>query len=239
MSARDISRWRISVDGPAASGKTTVARRVAHKLGFVVIDTGAMYRAVALTAIERGVAMDDIVALTDIAVTEAGTYSFRPDSVGEQGYRLLIRGRDVTDRLHTERVSAAAPFVAAVSGVRAVLAAEQRRIGLDGGVVMTGRDIGTVVLPEAEIKVFMTASAEERARRRVAQLDNNIGNRGTAYLDILGSIRERDRLDTERADSPLTPAPDAVHIDTTRMTLDEVVRHVLDLFEKRAAHAHP
>lgn len=228
------ARARIALDGPAASGKTAVARRVAQALGFALIDTGAMYRTVALGALERGIRLDDAAALTRLAAEEAPSYRFIPDREGEQGYRLLIGDRDVTDLLHTERVSRVVPRVASVPGVREVLAGQQRRLGLHGGVVMTGRDIGTVVLPEAELKIFLTASAEERARRRVVQLDGATGEAQAAYEGILASIRERDRLDSERDTSPLVAASDAVHLDSTSLTLDEVVRQVLELFEERA-----
>jgi cytidylate kinase len=221
----------IALDGPAASGKTTVARRVAQTLGFAVIDTGAMYRAVALAALERALALDDGGALTALAESEGPRYRFLPDGEGEQGYRLRVGDRDVTDLLYTERVSVAVPRVAAVSGVRAVLAREQRRIGLEGRVVMTGRDIGTVVLPEAALKVFMTASAEERARRRVAQLDDG----AEQFPAVLANIRERDRMDSERADSPLVAAADAVALDTTALSLEQVVARVLELFSRRVA----
>lgn len=231
------SKGRIAIDGPAASGKTSVARRVAQPLGFAVIDTGAMYRAVALAAVEHAVSLQDAGALTRIADEDARRYRFLPDPEGEQGYRLCVAERDVTDLLHTQGVSAVVPLVAKVSGVRAILSAQQRRIGLEGGVVMTGRDIGTVVLPEAELKIYMTASAEERARRRVAQIDASACGRAAAYEEILAAIVERDRLDTERADSPLAAAADAVYLDTTGMTLEQVVRRVLELFGERVAQA--
>lgn len=231
------SQGRIAIDGPAASGKTSVARRVGQALGLALVDTGAMYRAVALAAIEGEIALDDLEGLTALAREDSPRYRFLPDPVGEQGYRLLIEGRDVTDLLHTERVSTVVPRVASVSGVRAVLAAEQRRLGLAGGVVMTGRDIGTVVLPEAELKIYMTATAEERARRRVAQLDGGAVDREAAYAEILANIRERDRQDSGRADSPLAQADDAEYLDSTHMTLDQVVSKVLALYETRVAAA--
>ena len=223
----------IAIDGPAASGKTSVARRVGQALGLALVDTGGMYRAVALSALERGIATDDEAALTRLAGDESPRYRFMPDADGEQGYRLLLDGRDVTDLLHTERVSTVVPRVASISGVRAVLAAQQRRFGLAGGVVMTGRDIGTVVLPEAELKIFMTATAEERARRRVAQLDES--DREAAFAAVLANIRERDRQDSGRADSPLKQAEDAIYLDTTALSLEEVVNRILTLFSERVA----
>lgn len=226
----------IAIDGPAASGKTSVARRVGQALGLALVDTGAMYRAVALAALESGIPLDDPAALARLAGAQSPRYCFRPDPEGEQGYRLLIEERDVTDLLHTERVSTAVPVVAAVSGVRAVLAAQQRRLGLDGGVVMTGRDIGTVVLPEAELKIYLTATAEERARRRLAQLDDAAIDRSAVYEEILANIRERDRQDSGRADSPLKQADDAVFLDTTSMTLEAVVARIHALYEARASH---
>jgi cytidylate kinase len=223
-----LSGLRIALDGPAASGKTTVARRLAIALGYALIDTGAMYRAVAMQALRQGVAVSNAAALEVLAVDTARGFQFLPDLDGTQGYRLHVHGEDVTARLHEPAVNRIVPEVAAVSGVRRVLASEQRRLGLLGGVVMTGRDIGTVVLPEAEVKIFLTASAEERARRRVQDLGGRV-----SMEDTLETLRERDAIDESRADSPLAQATDAVRLDTTQLSLDEVVERILSLVRDR------
>lgn len=236
------THWCVAIDGPAASGKTTVARRLAQTLGYALIDTGAMYRAVALAALTRGIPLSDHAALETLAREESAHFEFLPDASGREGYRLRVGGVDVTDRLHGPRVSHIVPQVAAVSEVRRVLAAEQRRIGLQGGVVMTGRDIGTVVLPEAEIKVYLTASDEERARRRLRDLEArpDMPRRDgmspeQLQQEILASLRERDHVDSSRQDSPLVQAADAVEVDSTALDLEQVVARIIDLMRARAA----
>ncbi|MBM3461664.1 MAG: (d)CMP kinase [Armatimonadetes bacterium] len=228
--------WRVALDGPAAGGKTTVARRVAQALGYALIDTGAMYRAVALGALERGLSTGDRAAMERLAEAEASRSEFLPDLEGSQGFRLLVGGVDVTGRLHEPRVSQVVPAVAAIPGVRRVLAAQQAAIGRRGGVVMTGRDIGTVVIPDAEVKVFLTASPEERARRRYGDMHAR-GEAGDETPEVLQQIeqtlRERDLQDSSRDDSPLLQAPDAVLLDSTGLSLDEVVARIIDLVRTR------
>lgn len=221
--------WRIAIDGPAAGGKTTVARRVAQALGYAIIDTGAMYRAVALAALRSGQDVGDAAALGALTERTAATFQFLPDPVGPAGYRLKVDGEDVTERLHAPEVSRLVPQVAAVPDVRRVLSAEQRRLGLKGGVVMTGRDIGTVVLPEAEVKIFLTASAEERARRRVGDLGGRVD-----AAEVLADLRARDRQDETRADAPLVQAEDAILLDTTDMGIDDAVAWIVDRVRERA-----
>lgn len=224
--------WKVAIDGPAASGKTTVARGVARALGYCIIDTGAMYRAVALAARREGIAPDDGVNLARLARDEATHYRFVADSGNLEGYRLLVHGTDVTERLHEPRVNEMVSAVAAISGVRRVLAGEQRRLGLEGGVVMTGRDIGTVVLPEAEVKIFLTASPEERTRRRT--LDLTARGEAPDTAAVFESLRQRDENDSNRQDSPLVAAADAIVVDTTGMTLDQVIAHIVSLVQDRA-----
>ncbi len=196
----------VAIDGPAGAGKSTVARAVADALGFTYLDTGAMYRAVALAATERGVPAASIAASLKIEPSE----------------RVLLDGRDVTDEIRTPEVSEVASQVAADPGVRAAIASEQRRLLARGDWVAEGRDIGTVVAPDAELKVFLTADAAERARRRAAEL-------GVDVATVLAEQTIRDERDRTRAHSPLMPADGAVVIDTTAMTLPEVVEEIAAL----------
>ena len=196
----------IAIDGPAGAGKSTVARAVARELGFTYLDTGAMYRAVGLASTREDGAPADIAHRISI----------------EHGDRVLIDGRDVTDAIRTPEVSRAASRVAADPGVRRVLVAKQQAIMADGDWVAEGRDIATVVAPDAAVKVFLTADANERARRRVEQ-------RGGDHDQVRRDQDERDRRDATGARTVHAPAPDAVPIDTTGLTLDEVVAQVVML----------
>jgi CMP/dCMP kinase len=231
------ARWRIALDGPAASGKTTVARRLAQVLGYALLDTGAMYRAVALEGLARGVAAEAVASMEALAVEVAATFELLPDRHGKEGFRLLVRGQDVTPRLHDAAVNVLVPRVAAMPGVRRELTVRQRELGLRGAVVMTGRDIGTVVLPEAEVKVFMTAEAGERARRRVLDMLARGEGQGRSqeelYAEVLASIVERDAWDTSRADAPLVQAADALPLDTTHLSQDEVIARILAMVAER------
>jgi len=194
----------IAIDGPAGAGKSTVARAVAERLGFTYLDTGAMYRAVALASAERpDEAPADVAAAIDIGV----------------GDRVTIDGRDVTDGIRAPGVSAIASRVAADAGVRRALVAKQQRILAAGDWVAEGRDIGTVVAPGAAVKVFLTASAEERARRRAAEL-------GLDPDQVLRDQHARDRRDASADRTVLEPAPDAVPVDTTGLALDDVVAQI-------------
>ena len=208
----------IAIDGPAGSGKSSVARAVAERLGFVNLNTGAAYRAVALVALREGVALDDGVALAGVA---------RRVDLDARGAR--VDGERVPeDDLRTPEVSAAASTVSARPEVREVLLGVQRGAAREArrehGAVVEGRDIGTVVLPDADLKVFLSAEPEERARRRAHQTGRE------AELDrIREAMKKRDRQDSERATSPLKPAPDAVILDTTSLDLEGVVSRVLEL----------
>jgi CMP/dCMP kinase len=202
----------IAIDGPAGSGKSTVARTVAHRLGYTYLDSGAMYRAVALAAIERGVAPSAVAPEVRIGL----------------GDRVTLDGRDVSTEIRTPEVSEAASRAAADPAVRQAMVAEQRRLLATGDWVAEGRDIGTVVAPDAEVKVFLTADPGERARRRAAEL-------GVDVEGVLADQAIRDERDRTRADSPLVAAPDAVMLDTTGLTLDEVVDQVLELVAAREA----
>jgi len=212
----------IAIDGPVGSGKSTLARRVAELMGYVYIDTGAMYRSIALKALRRGVSLE----AADLLAALAG--DTRIDlRARDGGQQVFLDGEDVTSAIRTPEVAQAASKVAVIPGVRRVLVAEQRRAGGQGGVVMEGRDIGTVVFPDAELKIFLTASPEIRAERRWREHQQ----KGDA-IDLartLDEIRERDRRDREREDSPLVRAKDAVVVDSTAMEPEEVARLVVML----------
>ena len=206
----------ITLDGPAASGKGTIAERVAQALGFHYLDSGALYRIATLNALKKGVPLDDAAALTAAAEQLAPRF--------ECG-RILLDGEDVTTAIRSEEVSAATSRVAVVPGVRAALFALQKNAARLPGLVADGRDMGTVVFPEAPLKVFMTASARVRAERRYRQL---IGRGETADLEALTrDLEERDRRDSQRATAPLRPAEDAKVLDTSEMGIEEVVKKVL------------
>lgn len=216
----------IAIDGPAASGKGTVAQGVARILGFRYLDSGALYRLVALQALRRGVSPDDGAELAGLA--QGLDASFEND-------RIRVAGEDVTDDIRQEAVSAAASRVAVHREVRAALLARQRAFRRPPGLVADGRDMGTVVFPDAPVKVFVTASAEERARRRHKQL---IEKGISVNIDsLLRDIRDRDARDASRATAPLVPAADAVVLDTTDMTIDSAIAFVADRYRRQSAPA--
>jgi CMP/dCMP kinase len=196
----------IAIDGPAGAGKSTVARAVAERLGFTYLDTGAMYRAVALAVSERGGEPAAIAEAADL----------------ELGERVLLAGRDVTDAIRTPAVSEASSQVSADIGVRMALVRKQQELLREGDWVAEGRDIGTVVCPDAQVKVFLTASSEVRARRRAEEL-------GADYETVLAQQVQRDERDERREHSPLIPANDAVPVDTTELDLEEVLGQILTL----------
>ena len=200
----------IAIDGPAGAGKSTVARALAELLGFTYLDSGAMYRCVALAGLERGVDLDDGATMGRLAATLA---------IDLDGGRVALDGRDVSEAIREPRVSEASSRVSIHAAVREALVAEQRRLIAGGRYVAEGRDIGTVVSPDAPLKIFLTASPEERARRRAAQT-------GEAPAAVLAAQSERDARDEGRRHSALRPADDAVEIDTTGLSLDEVVARV-------------
>jgi CMP/dCMP kinase len=221
----------IAIDGPVGSGKSTLARRVAELMGYVYVDTGAMYRALALKALRNGISFDGSDhTLLDLA------QKTRIDLRAEDGtQRVLLDREDVTTAIRTPEVSQAASKIAVNAGVRHVLVAEQRRAGERGGVVMEGRDIGSVVFPDAQLKIFLTASPETRANRRWREHQQ----KGDLIDEpkTLEEIRERDRRDRERSTSPLVRAADAVVVDSTAMEPEEVARLVAMLAKEELARA--
>jgi cytidylate kinase len=207
----------VAIDGPSGAGKGTIARTLAEHLGYRHVDTGAMYRAVGWKATREGLALGDEDALADLAR--------RADIIVEGG--VVSDGHDVTKAIRTAEMDKAAAAVARLPRVREVLVARQRAYGQGGGVVMEGRDIGTVVFPQADLKIYLDASAEERARRRANDAAHAGSQAGQAA--VAQAIKARDESDTTRVVSPLTMARDAVYLDTTTMPIDRVVQTVLDL----------
>lgn len=216
----------IAIDGPSGSGKGTVARAVGDRLGYLYIDSGAMYRAVAVCAIEQGIAPEESARVAECASGLSIKFA-----KGPQGVRVLVGDRDVTDAIRRPQVARGASVVATIPAVRSHLVAQQQRLGVEGGIVMEGRDIGTVVFPGAELKVFLDASFEERARRRQRQhAEQGIES---SLEDTLSEIRQRDQRDRERNVSPLVCAPDAVYMDTTALSAPEVADVIVCLTRKR------
>ena len=218
----------IAIDGPSASGKGTVAVKVAEALSFNFLDSGALYRLVAFAALERGVSPEDGEALAGIA---------RQLDVRFTGGRIDLQGRDVTEAIRAEQVSGAASRVAALQSVRDALLDRQRAFRQAPGLVADGRDMGSVVFPDATLKIFLTADAEERARRRYKQL---IEKGMTANMtDLLQEIRQRDKRDSERTAAPLQKCADAVELDTSGMSIEAAVERVLALFRNTSHRETP
>jgi len=217
-----MKRLVIAIDGPSGAGKGTIARAIADALGYRHVDTGAMYRAVGWKAAHDGIQMDDEAAVSAMAQ--------RARLVVEGGV-VQIDGHDVTRAIRTPEIDKAATAVARLPKVREVLVARQRALGADGGVVMEGRDIGTVVFPNADVKIYLDASAEERARRRATDTAHSGSQAGQAA--VAAAIEARDKADTTRKVSPLSIASDAVHIDTTGMPIEQVVDQVMGLVRSK------
>ena len=214
----------IAIDGPAGAGKSTIARRVAARLGFLYVDTGAMYRALGLWALRAGVDLQDAQRLGRLAA--AARIDFAAN-----GTRVLLNGEDVTEAIRSPEVSAAASLISTYPIVRRAMVAEQRRIGSHSSVVMEGRDITTVVFPEADVKIYLDAAPETRAQRRLHEL----AERGQQLTpaQVAAELAERDRRDRSRAEAPLVQAPDAVLIDTTSLSIEQVEEAVLKLIRQR------
>jgi cytidylate kinase len=216
----------IAIDGPSGAGKGTVARAVASELEYRHVDSGAMYRAVGWKALRRGIAFDNEDAVARLAAESR---------IEVTPTRVLVDDDDVTREIRTPEIDRAAAAVAKLPKVRAVLVARQRQVGHAGGIVMEGRDIGTVVFPRADVKIYLDASAEERARRRAS--DPAHTGVPTAVSEVATLLSERDRIDSTRSTSPLYAAPDAVVIDTTGRSIEEVVRDVLAVVNQKRLEA--
>jgi len=217
----------VAIDGPGGAGKSTIARRVAEKLGCIYIDTGAMYRAVALWASRLGVDLADGLRLEQLAA--AAEIHFEAGSS-----RILLNGEDVSEAIRAPRMSQAASRVSSVAGVRRALVAKQRAMGAESSVVMEGRDIGTVVFPDAGVKIFLDADPRARAERRVRELREK-GIEADAG-EVARELGERDERDSRRADSPLLQAPDAIYLDSTPLTPDQVEQAILKVIRDRTSN---
>lgn len=219
----------IAIDGPAASGKSTLGLLLAQELGYLFFDTGVMYRAVTLAVMQRQIPVDDEKKVTSLA--EQIQIDIRPASAADgRTSDLLVDQQDVTWEIRRPEVEANVSAVSAYPGVRQALSARQRLIGMQGKVVMVGRDIGTVVLPEADMKIYLEASAEERARRRYEELIQ-LG-KPADYEKILAAMRERDRIDSTRQVAPLRPAADAIILNSDHMSIDQVLKTVKNWVRK-------
>ena len=219
--------YSIAIDGPGGAGKSTIARRAAAELGFVYVDTGAIYRAVACAALSRGIDPSDEAAVSALLPSLQLELRWTEDGV----QHVWLNGADISSELRTPAVSTAASRVSALPVVRQFLLEQQRVVARKHDVIMDGRDIGTVVLPDADLKIYLTASAEERARRRCLELSE----RGTpkAYEEVLREINERDYQDMHRDIAPLREAEDAVHFDTSKLSFEESERALLNLIQEK------
>lgn len=216
----------VAMDGPVGAGKSTIADVVAQRLGILHLDTGAMYRAVGLSALRRGIQLNDEAALEKLCGEIELAVAYHAE-----GMHIFVDGEDVTGMIRTEEVSMATSTVSKIAGVRRAMVAMQRKLAAETPMLLDGRDIGTRVLPDAPVKIYLTADAEERARRRWEQLKE----KGTEvpYEQVLEDLRRRDDQDMNRAVDPLRPAEDAVIVDTTGLTFDESVEKILAVIKER------
>ncbi len=217
----------VAIDGPAGAGKSTIAKRLAARLGFTYIDTGAMYRAVALWALRQKIEPNDMHRLEQLAL--AAEIELSPG-------RIQLNREDVTDAIRTPEVSSGASKVAVIPGVRRAMVAKQRAIGERSSVVMEGRDIGTVVFPDADVKIFLDAKPAERVRRRLAEEQAKAPGETISEAAVAEQMQERDRRDSTRADAPLSQAPDAVYVDSTPLTIEGVEEAILKIIRSRVTN---
>jgi cytidylate kinase len=220
----------VAIDGPAGAGKSTVAKRVAQALGYVLVDTGALYRTIALAATRRQIGFDEMDRVGELAERLAETSAVRLRNDAEGVARVELEGEDVSGFIRTPEISQGASKVSAIPRVRAALLEMQRAAGRAGGVVLEGRDIGSVVFPEAEVKVFLTASVDERAKRRLAELVR--AGTATDIEAVKGEVIERDRRDSTRPIAPLVQAKDATVVDSSSLGIDEVVDAIRALVKR-------
>lgn len=229
----DTAKINVAIDGPAGAGKSTVAKKVASALGYIYVDTGAMYRAITWATMRQGIELRDQDRIGHLAAQS--NIELIPVATGQQ---VILNGEDITEEIRHPEVSRLVSQVAAIHAVREVLVDLQQTMARDKGVVMDGRDIGTKVIPGAEVKVFLTASVEERAKRRFEEL--RAKGSTIAYEQLIQDIAERDRMDQERETSPLVEAPDAIHLDSTGLTIDQVVSRIIticrDVLDKGEAY---
>lgn len=211
----------IAIDGPAGAGKSTTAKEIALRFGYRYIDTGAMYRAVTLLALESAIPMDAVEELTNLA--QEAEINFAP--LQAEKNRVFLNGREVTEEIRSLTVNENVSLVAKIPGVREALVEKQRRMAKDGGVIMDGRDIGTVVLPEADLKIFLTASLETRAQRRLDELQGN--GEEAQYSQVRDNLKTRDLIDSGREVAPLKKADDAIEIDTTGLGIEDVISKII------------
>ncbi|GEP22697.1 MAG: (d)CMP kinase [Lentilactobacillus diolivorans] len=217
---------QVAIDGPASAGKSTVAKLVAKQFNYVYCDTGAMYRAITLKALQAGVSLDNVDEISKIV--KSSKITFAPSNDGQ---RVFIDGDEITQEIRQEDVTNSVSAVAAIADVRKELSDQQKQIALNGGIVMDGRDIGSTVLPDAEVKIFLVASVEERAQRRYKE---NIQKGINTPLDELQlEIEARDYKDSHRKISPLTKAKDAIEIDTTSLSIEEVVSEIAKVVKNK------
>jgi len=224
-------RIAIAIDGPVGSGKSTIAKLVARELGYTYIDTGAMYRGIALKAKRMKISWEDAQRLSSLAGST--DIVLMPATKEELTSRVLVDGEDVSREIRETDIGEGASKTSTISGVRKALVKLQKGMAASGGVVMEGRDIGTVVLPGAELKIFLTGSIEERAKRRFLELQKK--GKKPEMRDVIEEVRERDRRDSTRADSPLKKAEDAVEVDTTHMTIAQVVDTIVKMARERTS----
>ncbi|MGK5087182.1 (d)CMP kinase [Bdellovibrionota bacterium FG-2] len=224
----------IAIDGPAGTGKSSATRRLAQALGYVHVDTGAIYRALALLTLEKKLGTPELEVGQAIETARTAHFEFRRIAGADPENRILADSRDVSLLIRTPEVSMAASRISAIPEVRAALLSLQRRLGCVGRTILEGRDIGTVVFPDADVKFFLTASVEERAKRRLQELET-IGKDAPSFEEVKQQIEQRDHGDTTRSVAPLKRALDAIEIDTTSLTLDQVVSRMEGLVRERVS----
>jgi cytidylate kinase len=217
----------VAIDGPAGAGKSTIAKGLASRLGFIYIDTGAMYRAVALWALRQGVDSGDMHRMEQLAM--AAEIELGPGTIS-------LNGEDVTQAIRTPEVSNGASKIGVIPGVRRAMVAKQREIGERTSVVMEGRDIGTVVFPQADVKIFLDANPDERVRRRYQEIRTKEDPPSISQGQLAAEMKERDRRDSTRADAPLAQAPDAVYLDSTALSIAEVEEAILKIVRSRVTN---